>query len=57
MEFHFLSLSARELCRKRESCDYYFSIDADVVLTNTQTLRLLIEQNRYVLVDTVERYM
>ncbi|KAK6483913.1 procollagen-lysine,2-oxoglutarate 5-dioxygenase 2-like isoform X2 [Huso huso] len=45
-----------ELCRKRESCDYYFSIDADVVLTNTQTLRLLIEQNRKIIGPLVSRH-
>lgn len=30
-------------------CDYYFSVDADVQLTNKQTLKILIEQNRYAL--------
>lgn len=38
--------SYRDVCRKDLSCDYYFSIDADVMLTNRQTLKLLIEQNR-----------
>uniref|UniRef100_A0A674B1B8 procollagen-lysine 5-dioxygenase n=1 Tax=Salmo trutta TaxID=8032 RepID=A0A674B1B8_SALTR len=38
------------LCRKDPSCDYYFSMDADVMLTNRQTLRILIEQNRCVTV-------
>lgn len=37
----------RDLCRKDASCGYYFSIDSDVMLTNRQTLKLLIEQNRY----------
>ncbi|MBN3281730.1 PLOD2 dioxygenase, partial [Polyodon spathula] len=45
-----------ELCRKYESCDYYFSIDADVVLTNPQTLRLLIEQNRKIIGPLVSRH-
>lgn len=36
----------RDLCRKDTTCDYYFSIDSDVMLTNRQTLKLLIEQNR-----------
>ncbi|MGH0119831.1 UNVERIFIED_CONTAM: hypothetical protein FKN15_043264 [Acipenser sinensis] len=45
-----------ELCRKRESCDYYFSIDADVMLTNTKTLRLLIEQNRKIIGPLVSRH-
>ncbi|KAG7254731.1 hypothetical protein CRUP_031403, partial [Coryphaenoides rupestris] len=38
------------LCRHtREmdsSCDFYFSIDSDVMLTNRQTLKILIQQNR-----------
>lgn len=36
----------RDLCRQDKACEYYFSIDADVVLTNLKTLKLLIEQNR-----------
>lgn len=36
----------RDLCRQDEACEYYFSIDADVVLTNPKTLKILIEQNR-----------
>lgn len=42
----FFSYFIRDLCRKDATCDYYFSIDADVMLTNRQTLKLLIEQNR-----------
>lgn len=42
--FVFLS---RDLCRRDPECDYYFSIDTDVMLTNRQTLKLLMEQNRY----------
>lgn len=37
----------RDFCRQDDSCDYYFSVDADVVLTNPRTLKILIEQNRY----------
>lgn len=36
----------RDLCRQDKACEYYFSIDADVVLTNPKTLRILMEQNR-----------
>jgi len=36
----------RDLCRQDKACEYYFSIDADVVLTNPKTLRILLEQNR-----------
>uniref|UniRef100_A0A8D1LWY3 Procollagen-lysine,2-oxoglutarate 5-dioxygenase 1 n=1 Tax=Sus scrofa TaxID=9823 RepID=A0A8D1LWY3_PIG len=34
-----------DLCRQDRSCTYYFSVDADVALTEPKTLRLLIEQN------------
>lgn len=37
----------RDLCRQDKACEYYFSIDADVVLTNPKTLRILIEENRW----------
>lgn len=40
-------LNIRDFCRQDEKCDYYFSVDSDVVLTNPRTLKLLIEQNRY----------
>lgn len=40
-------LIIRDFCRQDEKCDYYFSVDADVVLTNPRTLKFLIEQNRY----------
>lgn len=40
-------LNIRDFCRQDEKCDYYFSVDADVVLTNPRTLKILIEQNRY----------
>lgn len=39
----------RDLCRKDAACDYYFSLDSDVMLTNQETLKLLVEQNRSVL--------
>ncbi|XP_039616486.1 procollagen-lysine,2-oxoglutarate 5-dioxygenase 2 isoform X2 [Polypterus senegalus] len=45
-----------DLCRQDESCDYYFSIDADVVLTNPKTLKLLIEQNRKIIGPLVTRH-
>ncbi|KAI3376196.1 hypothetical protein L3Q82_016396, partial [Scortum barcoo] len=34
-----------EACKKDPECDYYFSIDSDVALTNPDTLRILIEEN------------
>ncbi|TRY58499.1 hypothetical protein DNTS_004915 [Danionella cerebrum] len=45
-----------DVCRRDLSCDYYFSIDADVVLTNRQTLKLLVEQNRKILSPLVTRH-
>lgn len=37
-----------EVCKKDPECDYYFSIDSDVALTNPDILRILIEENKYV---------
>ncbi|XP_053492740.1 procollagen-lysine,2-oxoglutarate 5-dioxygenase 2 [Ictalurus furcatus] len=45
-----------DLCRRDPECDYYFSIDADVMLTNRQTLKLLIEQNRKMIGPLVTRH-
>ncbi|XP_041923645.1 procollagen-lysine,2-oxoglutarate 5-dioxygenase 2 isoform X1 [Alosa sapidissima] len=45
-----------DLCRKDVHCDYYFSIDADVQLTNKQTLKVLIEQNRKIIGPLVTRH-
>uniref|UniRef100_A0A8C5BXP0 procollagen-lysine 5-dioxygenase n=1 Tax=Gadus morhua TaxID=8049 RepID=A0A8C5BXP0_GADMO len=45
-----------DLCRKDSSCGYYFSIDSDVMLTNRQTLKILIEQNRKVIAPLVTRH-
>lgn len=38
--------SHRDLCRQDQTCTYYFSVDADVALTEPNSLRLLIEQNK-----------
>nr|XP_057916622.1 procollagen-lysine,2-oxoglutarate 5-dioxygenase 2 isoform X1 [Doryrhamphus excisus] len=45
-----------DLCRQDSTCDYYFSIDSDVMLTNRQTLKLLIEQNRKIIGPLVTRH-
>nr|XP_020457902.1 procollagen-lysine,2-oxoglutarate 5-dioxygenase 2 isoform X2 [Monopterus albus] len=45
-----------DVCRKDTTCDYYFSIDSDVMLTNRQTLKLLIEQNRKIIGPLVTRH-
>ena len=31
---------------KTVGCDYYFSVDADVTLSNHDALRVLLQQNR-----------
>ncbi|XP_052043605.1 procollagen-lysine,2-oxoglutarate 5-dioxygenase 2 isoform X2 [Apodemus sylvaticus] len=45
-----------DYCRQDEKCDYYFSVDADVVLTNPRTLKILIEQNRKIIAPLVTRH-
>ncbi|CAH2247032.1 procollagen-lysine,2-oxoglutarate 5-dioxygenase 2 isoform X2 [Pelobates cultripes] len=45
-----------DICRQNKECDYYFSIDADVGLTNPKTLKLLIEQNRKIIAPLVTRH-
>ncbi|XP_034024550.1 procollagen-lysine,2-oxoglutarate 5-dioxygenase 2 isoform X2 [Thalassophryne amazonica] len=45
-----------DLCRQDSACDYYLSIDADVMLTNRQTLKILIEQNRKLIGPLVTRH-
>ncbi|XP_018425244.1 PREDICTED: procollagen-lysine,2-oxoglutarate 5-dioxygenase 2 [Nanorana parkeri] len=45
-----------DICRQDEQCDYYFNIDADVVVTNPKTLKILIEQNRKIIAPLVTRH-
>ncbi|XP_073435216.1 procollagen-lysine,2-oxoglutarate 5-dioxygenase 2 isoform X1 [Dendrobates tinctorius] len=45
-----------DICRQDDACDYYFSLDADVVMTNPRTLKLLIEQNRKIIAPLVTRH-
>jgi len=40
---------------KEKKCDYLFSVDGSVVLTNKDTLKILIKQNRSVL-STIDIY-
>ncbi|XP_077480891.1 procollagen-lysine,2-oxoglutarate 5-dioxygenase 2 isoform X2 [Stigmatopora argus] len=47
---------AMDICRQDDTCAFYFSMDSDVVLTNTQTLTLLIEQNRKIIGPLVTRH-
>ncbi|XP_075705409.1 multifunctional procollagen lysine hydroxylase and glycosyltransferase LH3 [Rhinoderma darwinii] len=44
-----------DLCRQDDACDYYFSLDADVVLTNPDTLYILIQENRNIIAPMVSR--
>ncbi|KAI1283094.1 Multifunctional procollagen lysine hydroxylase and glycosyltransferase LH3 [Halotydeus destructor] len=47
--------SAIDECQKIE-CDYYFSVDSDARITNSETLINLIEQNRQVISPMLVRY-
>uniref|UniRef100_A0A7N6BBF7 procollagen-lysine 5-dioxygenase n=1 Tax=Anabas testudineus TaxID=64144 RepID=A0A7N6BBF7_ANATE len=47
---------AVEACRKDPECDYYFSIDSNVALTNPDTLRILIEENRSVIAPMLSKH-
>ncbi|XP_063502378.1 multifunctional procollagen lysine hydroxylase and glycosyltransferase LH3 isoform X4 [Symphalangus syndactylus] len=47
---------AMDLCRQDPECGFYFSLDADAVLTNLQTLRILIEENRKVIAPMLSRH-
>uniref|UniRef100_A0AAY4BZ66 PLOD1-3-like GT domain-containing protein n=1 Tax=Denticeps clupeoides TaxID=299321 RepID=A0AAY4BZ66_9TELE len=45
-----------EACRKDPSCDYYFSVDSEVALTNPDVLRILIEENKPVIAPMISRH-
>ncbi|CAI5669840.1 unnamed protein product [Oreochromis niloticus] len=47
---------AVEVCKKDPECDYYFSIDSDVALTNPDILRILIEENKSVIAPMLSRH-
>lgn len=47
---------AVEACRKDAECDYFFSIDSDVALTNADTVRLLIQENRSVIAPMLSKH-
>uniref|UniRef100_A0A8C8RQX8 Procollagen-lysine,2-oxoglutarate 5-dioxygenase 1 n=1 Tax=Pelusios castaneus TaxID=367368 RepID=A0A8C8RQX8_9SAUR len=44
-----------DMCRQDPDCEYYFSLDAEVVLKNSKILRFLIEQNKLVIAPLVSR--
>ncbi|XP_026549940.1 procollagen-lysine,2-oxoglutarate 5-dioxygenase 1-like [Notechis scutatus] len=49
-EDHLENAEARRLCmnlcKQNPACEYYFSLDAEVVLKNPDTLQVLMEQNK-----------
>eukprot|EP00062_Callorhinchus_milii_P012786 gi/632960169/ref/XP_007896041.1/ PREDICTED: procollagen-lysine,2-oxoglutarate 5-dioxygenase 1 isoform X2 [Callorhinchus milii] len=45
-----------DLCRQDVTCDYYLSLDIEVVLPNPESLKILIQQNRPVLAPLVSRH-
>ncbi|KAJ6652379.1 hypothetical protein lerEdw1_011609 [Lerista edwardsae] len=48
--------SRMDLCRQDPTCDYYFSLDADVVVTNPEILLILIQENKKVIAPMVSRH-
>lgn len=46
---------ALDMCRQDQSCDYFFSVDVDVVLKNESTLKILIEHNLPVVAPMITR--
>ncbi|MBN3289336.1 PLOD1 dioxygenase, partial [Polypterus senegalus] len=44
------------LCRNDDECQHYFSIDVEVVLKNTNTLKILIEQNKSIITPLISRH-
>ncbi|KAK2497485.1 hypothetical protein MC885_001237, partial [Smutsia gigantea] len=47
---------AMDSCRQDPECEFYFSLDADSVITNQQALRILIEENRKVIAPMLSRH-
>uniref|UniRef100_A0A6J0UWT5 procollagen-lysine 5-dioxygenase n=1 Tax=Pogona vitticeps TaxID=103695 RepID=A0A6J0UWT5_9SAUR len=47
---------AMDLCRQDPACDYYFSLDADVVVTNPEILQILIQENKKVIAPMMSRH-
>lgn len=43
-------------CRNDPDCDFFFSIDSDVALTNPDTLRILIEENKSVIAPMLSKH-
>ncbi|XP_077171916.1 multifunctional procollagen lysine hydroxylase and glycosyltransferase LH3 [Paroedura picta] len=47
---------AMDLCRQDAACDYYFSLDADVVVVNPEILQILIQENKKVIAPMMSRH-
>ena len=43
-----------DMCRKDKDCDYFLSIDIEVVLKEENTLKILIEQNLQVYLSVLK---
>ncbi|XP_066546669.1 procollagen-lysine,2-oxoglutarate 5-dioxygenase 1 isoform X2 [Amia ocellicauda] len=44
-----------DVCRQDVDCEYYFSVDVEVVLKNPNTLTILIEQNKPIIAPLIGR--
>ncbi|KAG7224293.1 hypothetical protein INR49_000536 [Caranx melampygus] len=44
-----------DMCRKDKDCEYFFSVDIEVVLKNENTLKILIEQNLPIVAPMITR--
>ncbi|XP_042347462.1 procollagen-lysine,2-oxoglutarate 5-dioxygenase 1 isoform X2 [Plectropomus leopardus] len=44
-----------DMCRKDNDCDYFFTLDIEVVLKNENTLKILIEQNLPIVAPMITR--
>ncbi|XP_076023087.1 procollagen-lysine,2-oxoglutarate 5-dioxygenase 1 [Genypterus blacodes] len=44
-----------DMCRKDHDCEYFFSLDIEVVLKNEDTLKILIEQNLPIVAPMITR--
>lgn len=47
---------AMDICRQDTTCDFYFSVDAEVVITNPDILKVLIGENRKVIAPMISRH-
>nr|XP_033780158.1 multifunctional procollagen lysine hydroxylase and glycosyltransferase LH3 [Geotrypetes seraphini]XP_033780159.1 multifunctional procollagen lysine hydroxylase and glycosyltransferase LH3 [Geotrypetes seraphini] len=45
-----------DICRQNPSCDYYFSADADIAITNPDILQILVQENRKVIAPMMSRH-